>query len=59
MEFLKELVNTPSPSGYEEKVAEVYRQYTGGPLGEKYPMPDMVGLRSDWSTPELISSNRL
>jgi len=21
-------VNTPSPSGYEEKAAEVYRQYT-------------------------------
>lgn len=26
--FLKDIVNTPSPSGYEEKAAEVYRQYT-------------------------------
>jgi putative aminopeptidase FrvX len=26
-EFLKSLVNTPSPSGYEERAAEVYRQY--------------------------------
>ena len=26
--FLKELVNTPSPSGYEEYAAEVYRAYT-------------------------------
>lgn len=28
LEFFKEIVNTPSPSGYEEKAAEVYRQYT-------------------------------
>lgn len=28
LEFLKNLVNTPSPSGYEEKVAKVYREYT-------------------------------
>src|SRR5208283_5297144 len=28
LEFLKTLVDTPSPSGYEEKAAEVYRQYT-------------------------------
>jgi len=27
--FFKEIVNTPSPSGYEERAAEVYRQYTG------------------------------
>ncbi|MBA3724926.1 MAG: M42 family metallopeptidase [Armatimonadetes bacterium] len=26
--FFKELVNTPSPSGYETKAAEVYRTYT-------------------------------
>jgi endoglucanase len=26
--FLKDIVNTPSPSGYEERAAEVYRQYT-------------------------------
>jgi len=26
--FLKEIVNTPSPSGYEERAAEVYRKYT-------------------------------
>lgn len=29
LEFLKEIVNTPSPSGYEERAAEVYRRYTG------------------------------
>ncbi len=28
LSFLKELVNTPSPSGYEERAAEVFRQYT-------------------------------
>lgn len=28
LEFFKSIVNTPSPSGYEEKAAEVYRQYT-------------------------------
>lgn len=28
LEFFKEIVNTPSPSGYEEKAAEAYRQYT-------------------------------
>ncbi len=28
--FLKELVNTPLPSGYEERAAEVYRTYTKG-----------------------------
>lgn len=28
--FLRELVSTPSPSGYEEKVAAVYREYVGG-----------------------------
>jgi endoglucanase len=28
LEFLKEIVNTPSPSGYEERAAEVYRRYT-------------------------------
>lgn len=26
--FLKEIVNTPSPSGYEERAAEVFRAYT-------------------------------
>lgn len=26
--FLKEIVNTPSPSGFEENAAEVYRSYT-------------------------------
>jgi len=28
MEFLKAIVNVPSPSGYEERAAEVYRNYT-------------------------------
>ncbi len=28
LSFLKEIVNTPSPSGYEERAAEVYRKYT-------------------------------
>lgn len=28
LEFLKSIVNVPSPSGYEEKAAEIYRQYT-------------------------------
>lgn len=28
LEFFKEIVNTPSPSGYEEAAAEVYRGYT-------------------------------
>lgn len=28
--FFKEIVNTPSPSGYEERAAEVYRQYCDG-----------------------------
>lgn len=27
LEFFKDIVNTPSPSGYEERAAEVYRQY--------------------------------
>jgi putative aminopeptidase FrvX len=27
LEFFKEIVNTPSPSGYEERAAEVYRAY--------------------------------
>lgn len=29
LEFLKQVVNAPSPSGYEEGAAEVYRSYTG------------------------------
>jgi putative aminopeptidase FrvX len=28
LDFLKEIVNTPSPSGSEERAAEVYRSYT-------------------------------
>jgi len=28
LDFLKAIVNVPSPSGYEERAAEVYRQYT-------------------------------
>src|SRR5579862_3392561 len=28
LEFLKEIVNAPSPSGYEERAAAVYRAYT-------------------------------
>lgn len=28
LDFLKLIVNTPSPSGFEERAAEVYRQYT-------------------------------
>jgi len=30
LEFLKSIVNVPSPSGYEEHAAEIYRQYTKG-----------------------------
>jgi len=30
LDFLKTLCNTPSPSGYEEKAAQVYRDYTKG-----------------------------
>lgn len=29
LDFFKAIVNTPSPSGFEEYAAEVYRQYTG------------------------------
>lgn len=29
LEFLKSIVNVPSPSGYEERAAEIYRTYTG------------------------------
>jgi len=29
LDFLKEIVNVPSPSGFEEPAAEVYRNYTG------------------------------
>jgi len=29
LDFFKAIVNVPSPSGYEERAAEVYRQYTG------------------------------
>ena len=28
LEFLKAIVNVPSPSGFEEHAAEVYRNYT-------------------------------
>jgi len=28
LEFFKAIVNAPSPSGYEERAAEIYRQYT-------------------------------
>ena len=28
LDFFKSIVNVPSPSGYEERAAEVYRQYT-------------------------------
>ncbi len=27
LEFFKEIVNTPSPSGYEQRAAEAYRRY--------------------------------
>ncbi|HRF59857.1 MAG TPA: M42 family metallopeptidase [Fimbriimonadaceae bacterium] len=30
LEFFKAIVNAPSPSGYEEPAAEVYRDYCGG-----------------------------
>ncbi len=30
LDFLTEIVNTPSPSGFEERAAEVYRHYTVG-----------------------------
>jgi putative aminopeptidase FrvX len=30
LQFFKDIVNVPSPSGYEERAAEVYRQYTSG-----------------------------
>lgn len=32
--FFQEIVNTPSPSGFEERAAEVYRQYTS-PFADK------------------------
>src|SRR5438105_3047461 len=28
LEFLKAIVNVPSPSGFEERAAEIYRNYT-------------------------------
>lgn len=28
LQFLKDIVNVPSPSGYEERAAEIYRSYT-------------------------------
>ena len=28
MDFFKAIVNVPSPSGYEERAAEIYRNYT-------------------------------
>ncbi len=28
LDFLKEIVNVPSPSGFEERAAEIYRKYT-------------------------------
>ncbi len=34
LEFLKAIVNVPSPSGYEEKAAAIYRAYTG-PIADK------------------------
>lgn len=30
LDFLKAIVNVPSPSGYEERAAEIYREYTSG-----------------------------
>ncbi|HVT11177.1 MAG TPA: M42 family metallopeptidase [Fimbriimonadaceae bacterium] len=30
LDFLKSIVNVPSPSGYEERAAEIYRQYAKG-----------------------------
>jgi putative aminopeptidase FrvX len=29
LEFLKQIVNTPSPSGYEQKAQAVFREYAG------------------------------
>lgn len=34
LKFLKDLINAPSPSGFEEPAAEVYRAYTG-PFADK------------------------
>ncbi len=34
LEFLREIVDTPSPSGYEERAAEVYRAYAK-PIADK------------------------
>lgn len=34
LEFLTAIVNCPSPSGYEERAAEIYRQYTS-PFADK------------------------
>ncbi len=39
--FLKEIVNTPSPSGYEMRAAEVYRKYTSKFADEVYT--DVLG----------------
>ena len=38
LKFLEELVNTPSPSGFEERAAEVWRKYVG---------PFVSGVRGD------------
>ncbi|HZH98512.1 MAG TPA: hypothetical protein VEX38_06030, partial [Fimbriimonadaceae bacterium] len=34
LQFLKDIVNVPSPSGYEEHAAEIYRAYTS-PFADK------------------------
>lgn len=30
LDFLESIVNVPSPSGFEERAAQIYREYTGG-----------------------------
>jgi endoglucanase len=46
--FLKEIVNTPSPSGYEERAAEVYRRYT-------QPFADKISTDSHGSVAAILN----
>jgi putative aminopeptidase FrvX len=61
MEFLKVLVKTPSPSGYEQKTAAVFRRYVGSFADETKTdvMGNTMGILNKGGSPRVMLAGHI
>jgi len=61
LEFFKLLVNTPSPSGYEQKTAAVFRRYVSGFADETKTdvMGNVMGILNKDGSPRVMLAGHI